>query len=63
LGFVLGAGLGRVLGASVFGTPAATRFVLLPVVLGIAAVVAVMGSFVPLWRAAHGNPAPVLRGE
>jgi putative ABC transport system permease protein len=63
LGFALGAGLGRVLGTSVFGTPAAPRLVLLPIVLGIAALVAVMGSFVPLWRAARGNPAPVLRGE
>jgi putative ABC transport system permease protein len=63
LGFVLGAGLGHVLGTSVFGTPAAARIVLLPVVLGLAAVVAVMGSFIPLWRAAHFNPAPVLRGE
>lgn len=63
LGFVLGAGLGRVLGTSVFGTPAAAHVVLFPVVLGIAAVVAVLGSFIPLWRAAHFNPAPVLRGE
>lgn len=63
LGFVLGAGLGRVLGTSVFGTPTAAHVVLFPVVLGIAAVVAVLGSFIPLWRAAHFNPAPVLRGE
>jgi len=63
LGFVLGAGLGRVLGESVFGTPAATHIVLLPVVMGLAAVVAMLGSSLPLWRAAHFNPAPVLRGE
>jgi putative ABC transport system permease protein len=63
IGFALGAGLGRVLGQSVFGIPAAPRLVLFPVVLGMAAVVAALGSFVPLWRAAHHNPAPVLRGE
>ena len=43
VGFVLGVLLARVLGASVFGTPAAPRLVLLPVVLGLAALVAVAG--------------------
>ena len=45
LGFVLGAGLGRVLGTSVFGTPAAPRLVLLPIVLGIAALVLLLRLF------------------
>ena len=63
IGFVFGAALARVLGTSVFGTPAAPRLVLLPVALGIAAIVAVTGSLIPLRRAARFDPAPILRGE
>jgi putative ABC transport system permease protein len=63
IGFAFGAGLARVLGESVFGTPAPPRIVLLPVVLALAAIVAVMGSLIPLRRAAHFDPAPILRGE
>ena len=63
IGFACGVGLARVLGESVFGSPAPPRVVLLPVVLGLAALVAILGSLVPLRRAAHLNPAPVLRGE
>lgn len=63
LGFVLGAGLARILGESVFGTPATLCIVLLPVVLGLAAIVAITGSLIPLRRASHFNPAPILRGE
>jgi len=62
-GFVLGAVLARVLGSSVFGSPAPPRLVLLPVVLGLAALVALIGSLIPLRRAAHFDPAPILRGE
>ena len=63
LGFILGAALARVLGESVFGSPAPLKLVLLPVVLGIAAAVAVVGSLIPLRRAARLDPAPILRGE
>ncbi len=63
VGFVLGAVLARVLGSSVFGSPAPPRLVLLPVVLGLAALVALVGSLIPLRRAAHFDPAPILRGE
>ena len=63
IGFIVGAGLARTLGSSVFGTPAAPRLILLPVVLGLAAVVAFAGSLIPLRRAAHFDPAPILRGE
>jgi putative ABC transport system permease protein len=63
LGFVFGAALARVLGSSVFGSPAPPRLVLLPVVLGLAALVALVGSLIPLRRAAHFDPAPILRGE
>jgi putative ABC transport system permease protein len=63
IGFVLGAALAHFLGASVFGSPASPRIILLPVALGLAALVAVVGSLVPLRRAAHFSPAPILRGE
>jgi len=63
IGFLFGVGLARILGASVFGTPAAPRLILLPVILGLAAIVAIAGSLIPLRRAAHFNPAPILRGE
>jgi putative ABC transport system permease protein len=63
IGFVLGAGLARILGASVFGAPASPRFVLLPIILGLAALVALVGGLIPLRRAAHFDPAPILKGE
>jgi putative ABC transport system permease protein len=63
IGFVFGAILARMLGTSVFGSPAPPHVVLLPIVLGLAALVALMGSLVPLRRAAHFNPAPILRGQ
>lgn len=62
-GFAVGLALAYIFGASVFGTPATPRFVLLPVIVGIAAAVAVFGSLVPLRRAARFDPAPILRGE
>jgi putative ABC transport system permease protein len=62
-GFVFGALLARMLGASVFGTPASPRLVLLPIILGLAALVALIGGLIPLRRAAHFDPAPILRGE
>jgi putative ABC transport system permease protein len=63
IGFVVGAALARSLGASVFGRPASPRLILFPVILGIAAIVAFVGSLIPLRRASHFNPAPILRGE
>jgi putative ABC transport system permease protein len=63
VGFVVGLAFARVLGASVFGTPAAPRLVLFPVVLALAAIVAIFGSMVPLRQASHIDPAPILRGE
>ena len=63
IGFLLGAILAHALGRSVFGVPASFRPVLLPIILGAAALVAIFGSFVPLRRAAHFEPAAVLRGD
>jgi putative ABC transport system permease protein len=63
IGFIFGAGLARVLGTSVFGTPATPRFILVPVVLGLASIVALVGSLIPLRRVAHLRPAFILRGQ
>lgn len=63
IGFVAGTLFARFLGASVFGSPASPRLVLLPIVLGLAAIVAIAGSLFPLRRAAHFEPALILRGE
>jgi len=63
IGFLLGSLLARVLGASVFGTPASLRLVLLPIVLGLAAGIVLLGSVIPLRRAARFEPASILRGE
>src|SRR3984885_13660231 len=62
-GFLLGTGLSRVLGESVFGIPANLRMSLLPIILALAVFVAVVGSIVPLRRAALLEPAPILRGK
>lgn len=63
VGFGLGAVLARFLGASVFGTPASAQFILLPIILALAAIVALIGGLIPLRRIAHFDPAPILRGE
>ena len=63
IGFFVGAGLARFLGESVFGTPASPRLILFPVVLALAAIIAMVGSLIPLRRAAHFRPAVILRGE
>ncbi len=62
-GYGLGLLLARLLGRSVFGVAAAPRLILLPVVLGLAVLVAAAGSAIPLWRAMRFDPAPILRGE
>ncbi|MBI1750145.1 MAG: ABC transporter permease [Acidobacteria bacterium] len=63
VGFGFGVLLARVLGESVFGIPPTLRLILLPVVLVLAALVALLGSLLPLRRAARLQPAPILRGE
>jgi putative ABC transport system permease protein len=63
IGFGVGVLLARFLGQSVFGIPPTLRLILLPVVLALAALVALLGSLLPLRRAARLQPAPILRGE
>ncbi|MGB7562114.1 MAG: ABC transporter permease [Candidatus Acidiferrales bacterium] len=63
IGFLLGAGLARELGETVFGVATLPRLIVLPVILAAAAFVALIGSWIPLHRAANISPAPILRGE
>lgn len=63
LGFVLGIILARALGVGIFGVAPTLRWILFPIVLVLAAVVALLGSLLPLGRASRVDPAPVLRGE
>ena len=63
LGYALGIILARALGVGIFGVAPALRWILLPIVLVLAAVVALLGSLLPLGRASRVDPAPVLRGE
>jgi putative ABC transport system permease protein len=63
LGYALGALLARALGLEIFGVVPTVRWILFPIVLLLAAFVALAGSLVPLGRASRVDPAPVLRGE
>jgi putative ABC transport system permease protein len=63
LGYALGIILARALGIGIFGVAPELRWILLPIVLVLAAAVALLGSLLPLGRASRVDPAPVLRGE
>jgi putative ABC transport system permease protein len=62
-GYFMGLGLADLLGQYLFGTPPDTRWMLLPVVLGIATLVATLGSLTSVRKLLRLDPAPVLRGE
>jgi putative ABC transport system permease protein len=62
-GYAIGLALARALGIGIFGIAPAIRLILFPVVLVLAAVVALLGSLVPLGHASRVEPAVVLRGE
>jgi putative ABC transport system permease protein len=63
LGYALGILLARAVGIGIFGVAPELRWILLPIVLALAAIVALLGSLLPLGRASRVDPAPVLRGE
>ncbi len=63
LGYGGGILLAQVIGQSVFGTAVQPKFVVLPLILGIAVIVAAAGSLVPVSRALRSEPAVILRGE
>jgi putative ABC transport system permease protein len=62
-GYALGILLARALGIEIFGIAPTLRWILFPIVLALAAAVALLGSLLPLGRASRFDPAPVLRGE
>jgi len=62
-GYAAGILLARALGIEIFGVAPTLRWILFPIVLALAAVVALLGSLLPLGRASRFDPAPVLRGE
>jgi len=51
------------LGQKVFGAAPEPSMLVLLFVLGLAAVVTLLGSAIPLRRASLYEPAPILRGE
>jgi putative ABC transport system permease protein len=63
IGYALGLLLARFLGARIFGVPPEPSLLVLGVVLALAAAVTLLGSALPLRRAANYDPAPILRGE
>jgi putative ABC transport system permease protein len=62
-GYAIGLELARVLGIGIFGVAPTVQWILFPIVLVLAGVVALLGSLLPLERASRVDPAPVLRGE
>ena len=63
IGYALGLLLARFLGTKIFGVPPAPSLLVLGVILVLAAGVTLLGSALPLRRAANYDPAPILRGE
>ena len=63
LGYALGLLLARFLGTRIFGMPPEPSLLVLGVILALAAGVTLLGSALPLRRAASYDPAPILRGE
>jgi putative ABC transport system permease protein len=63
LGYSLGILLARLVGQKIFGVAPAFSFLVLAVIIGLAAIVTLLGSALPLRRASRYEPAPILRGE
>ena len=63
VGYALGIVLARLLGERIFGAAPEPTLLVFFVVIGLAALVTLLGSALPLRRASRINPAPILRGE
>jgi putative ABC transport system permease protein len=63
LGYALGILLARLVGQKIFGVAPGFSFLVLAVTIGLAAIVTLLGSAIPLRRASRHEPAPILRGE
>jgi putative ABC transport system permease protein len=62
-GYALGIFLARYVGQKIFGAAPPFSFLVLAVIIGLATIVTLLGSAIPLRRAARYEPAPILRGE
>jgi putative ABC transport system permease protein len=63
VGYALGIVLARMLGEKIFGAAPEPTLLVFLVVIGLAAIVTLLGSAIPLRRASRIEPAPILRGE
>jgi putative ABC transport system permease protein len=63
VGYSLGIVLARLLGERIFGAAPEPTLLVFLVVIGLAAIVTLLGSAIPLRRASRIEPAPILRGE
>lgn len=63
IGYAIGIVLARVVGEKIFGTAPEPSLLVFVIILGLAAGVTMLGSAIPLRRAARFQPAPILRGE
>ena len=63
VGYSLGIVLARLLGERIFGAAPEPSLLVFLIVLGLAAIVTLLGSAIPLRRASRIEPAPILRGE
>ena len=63
IGYALGIVLARLLGERIFGAAPEPTLLVFLVVIGLAAIVTLLGSAIPLRRASRIEPAPILRGE
>jgi putative ABC transport system permease protein len=63
IGYALGIILARVVGEKIFGAAPEPSLLVFVIILGLAAAVTMLGSAIPLRRAARYQPAPILRGE
>lgn len=63
VGYALGIVLARLLGEKIFGAAPEPTLLVFFVVIGMAALVTLLGSAIPLRRASRIEPAPILRGE
>ena len=63
VGYAFGIVLARLLGEKIFGAAPEPTLLVFFVVIGLAALVTLLGSALPLRRASRIDPAPILRGE
>ena len=63
VGYAVGILLARLVGEKIFGAAPQPSLLVLLVIVGLAAVVTLLGSALPLRRASRYEPAPILRGE